>query len=275
MKNTNFLDCTLRDGGYYNQWHFNKKFTEKYLKIINKIGFKNVEIGFRFFESVRTKGLNAYCDPHFIKSLKIYKNINLGIMFNASDLIKHKDKLDYFYRSIDIKKISFVRIACHLEEIKYINFFVKNLKRNKIKVMVNVMQISEIKKNKIRNVVEDIMKVNPDVLYLADSLGSMNKKNILNLYRNFKKYWKGPMGLHAHDNINNALKNSLALEKEGIEWIDSTITGMGRGPGNTKSEDIVKSFKQNFEYSNFKNFKNYINKNFINFKKKYKYLNKN
>ena len=24
-------------------------------------------------------------------------------MFNASDLIKHKDKLDYFYRSIDIK----------------------------------------------------------------------------------------------------------------------------------------------------------------------------
>ena len=59
----------------------------------------------------------------------------------------------------------------------------------------------------------------------------------------------------------------MALEKEGIEWIDSTITGMGRGPGNTKSEDIVKSFKQNFEYSNFKNFKNYINKNFIPLKK--------
>ena len=271
MINTNFLDCTLRDGGYYNQWHFNKNFTDKYLKIIDRIGFKNVEIGFRFFDSVRTKGLNAYCDPHFIRSLKIFKNINLGIMFNASDLIKHKDKLDYFYRSIDIKKISFVRIACHLEEIKYINFFVKNLKRNKIKVMVNIMQISEIKKNKIRYVVEDIMKVNPDVLYLADSLGSMNKKNILNLYRNFKKYWKGPMGLHAHDNINNALKNSLALEKEGIEWIDSTITGMGRGPGNTKSEDIVKSFKQNFKYSNFKYFKNYINKNFIPLKKKYKW----
>ena len=79
------------------------------------------------------------------------------------------------------------------------------------------------------------------------------------------------MGLHAHDNINNALKNSLALEKEGIEWIDSTITGMGRGPGNTKSEDIVRSFKQNFEYSNFKNFKNYIDKHFIPLKRKYKW----
>ena len=91
MIQNNFLDCTLRDGGYYNQWHFDKNFTERYLKIIEKIGFKNVEIGFRFFEEVRTKGLNAFCDPNFLKSLKISENINLGIMFNASDLIKHKN----------------------------------------------------------------------------------------------------------------------------------------------------------------------------------------
>ena len=40
MMNTNFLDCTLRDGGYYNQWHFNKNFTDKYLKKIDEIGLK-------------------------------------------------------------------------------------------------------------------------------------------------------------------------------------------------------------------------------------------
>ena len=37
----------------------------------------------------------------------------------------------------------------------------------------------KIKKSKIKRVVEDVSKINPDVLYLADSLGSMNKKNIL------------------------------------------------------------------------------------------------
>ena len=106
------------------------------------------------------------------------------------------------------------------------------------------MQISEIKKNKIKHISNHINRIKPDVLYLADSLGSMNKKNIVILYKDFKKYWKGPMGVHAHDNLNNALQNSLALKKNGIEWIDSTITGMGRGPGNTKSEEIVKSFKK-------------------------------
>ena len=104
---------------------------------------------------------------------------------------------------------------------------------------------------------------------MADSLGSMNKKNIVILYRDFKKYWKGPMGIHANDNLNNALQNSLAVKKDGIEWIDSTITGMGRGPGNTKSEDIVKSFKKNFEYSYFDNFKNCIDNFFVPLKKKY------
>lgn len=271
MITSNFLDCTLRDGGYYNQWYFNKGFTDKYLEKVEKIGFKNVEIGFRFFETIRTKGLNAYCDPNFIRSLKSSKKINLGIMFNASDLIKYKNKLNYFNQSIETKRINFVRIACHLEEIKHISFFAKKLKKKKIKVMINVMQISEIKKNKVKKIVHHINKIKPDVLYLADSLGSMNKKNIVSLYRNFKKYWKGPMGIHAHDNIKKALQNSLALKKEGIEWIDSTITGMGRGPGNTKSEDIVKSFKKNFEYSNFKSFKDYINRYFVPLKKKYKW----
>lgn len=271
MIQNNFLDCTLRDGGYYNQWHFDKNFTQRYLKIIEKIGFKNVEIGFRFFEAVRTKGLNAFCDPNFLKSLKVSENINLGIMFNASDLIKHKNKLDYFYKPLNTKKIKFVRIACHLDEVKHVGFFIEYLKKKKIKTMINLMQISEIKKNKIKNTVNHINRIKPDVLYLADSLGSMNKKNIVILYRDFKKYWKGPMGIHAHDNLNNALQNSLALKKDGIEWIDSTITGMGRGPGNTKSEDIVKSFKKNFEYSYFDNFKNYIDNFFVPLKKKYKW----
>ena len=271
MIQNNFLDCTLRDGGYYNQWHFDKNFTNRYLKEIEKIGFKNVEIGFRFFEIVKTKGLNAFCDPNFIKSLNISKNINLGIMFNASDLIKHKNKLSYFYKPLNTKKINFVRIACHLEEIKHIEFFFKRLKEKKIKIMINLMQISEIKKNKIKLIAKHINKIKPDVLYLADSLGSMNKKGIVSLYRNFKKYWRGPMAIHAHDNLNNALQNSLVLKNNGIEWIDSTITGMGRGPGNTKTEDIVKSFKENFAYSYFNNFKEYIENFFVPLKKRYKW----
>ena len=52
-------------------------------------------------------------------------------MFNGSDLIKYKNKLNYFYESLNTQKINFVRIACHLEEIKNVDFFIKNFKKEK------------------------------------------------------------------------------------------------------------------------------------------------
>ena len=36
-----------------------------------------------------------------------------------------------------------------------------------------------------------------------------------------------------------ALSNTLEAIKCGINWLDSTITGIGRGPGNTKTEELV------------------------------------
>ena len=41
-----YLDCTLRDGGYINNWNFNKKFINDYIYLMNKIEIDYVEIGF-------------------------------------------------------------------------------------------------------------------------------------------------------------------------------------------------------------------------------------
>ena len=46
MKNFQHIDCTLRDGGYYNNWFFSKKLVRSYISTMFKIGIKNVEIGF-------------------------------------------------------------------------------------------------------------------------------------------------------------------------------------------------------------------------------------
>ena len=45
----NLLDCTLRDGGYYNNWKFDKKLINKYLNVISEY-VEHVETGFRFFK---------------------------------------------------------------------------------------------------------------------------------------------------------------------------------------------------------------------------------
>ena len=44
------LDCTLRDGGYYNNWNFSIQLINKYLKVMSDIKVDYVEIGFRSME---------------------------------------------------------------------------------------------------------------------------------------------------------------------------------------------------------------------------------
>ena len=48
------LDCTLRDGGYYNNWDFSSQIAQDYLNAMSKSGIKFVELGFR---SLSKKGL--------------------------------------------------------------------------------------------------------------------------------------------------------------------------------------------------------------------------
>ena len=79
-------------------------------------------------------------------------------------------------------------------------------------------------------------------LYIADSLGSLNKPKIKKIVNSFRRNWPHDMGIHAHDNQSLALQNTLYAKKIGLNWLDCTITGMGRGPGNTKTEELIKYF---------------------------------
>ena len=55
MKKIKILDCTLRDGGYYNNWNFSKDLINEYLKVMNFINIDYVEIGFRFVDKLKLK----------------------------------------------------------------------------------------------------------------------------------------------------------------------------------------------------------------------------
>ena len=44
------LDCTLRDGGYYNDWRFSNQIVQEYVKSVNLSKIDVLEIGFRFLK---------------------------------------------------------------------------------------------------------------------------------------------------------------------------------------------------------------------------------
>ena len=47
------------------------------------------------------------------------------------------------------------------------------------------------------------------------------------------------MGFHGHNNLEMALGNTITAINEGCEIVDATITGMGRGAGNLRTELLM------------------------------------
>ena len=93
-----------------------------------------------------------------------------------------------------------------------------------------------------------------DILYFADSTGSLERSQTSKIINFFKKYWKKDIGIHAHDNMDKAMDNTLTAIENGVNWVDSTVLGMGRGPGNVKTENLIleveKRFKKKINYLN-------------------------
>ncbi len=81
-----------------------------------------------------------------------------------------------------------------------------------------------------------ISKHNPDMIYFADSNGSMLPSRIAAIYSKFCKLYTIPFGFHAHDNLGLAQANALAALNNGVQLIDVSLAGMGKGIGNLKTE---------------------------------------
>ena len=270
------LDCTLRDGGYYNNWDFSKELIEEYFQAMSAAKIEYVEIGFRFLKKDIYLGPCAYTTPSFLETLNIPKNLKIGIMINAKDIISNNfsnaeiDKI--FFQFSRKKKISFVRFACHLNEVKKIALICNRLNKKNIITAINLMQISEIKDKEIEDTLRLLSKSKLDLFYFADSLGNLEPHNIIHIANLIKRNWKKDIGFHAHDNMSRALINGVAAFENGINWIDSTVTGMGRGAGNIQTEFALMQFTKNLnKNSDISLLLKLIEKRFAPMKNKYKW----
>ena len=83
------IDCTLRDGGYYNSWNFEHGLVNKYLESMDQLKVDFVEIGFRFLKDTKNLGPFSSTTEIFLNSLKLPKNLKLAVMINIGEFNIH------------------------------------------------------------------------------------------------------------------------------------------------------------------------------------------
>ena len=243
------IDCTLRDGGYHNSWNFSKKFAEETIQNLVSSGVTHIEVGFRKPKNLQKKseGIFANLESVNLQSLEISEEAKIGLMINASDYMQDsRISLDLVKDSFAHSEpvISFVRVAGDIEDIaslKTLKLYLENLG---YEVHLNLMKINNLISNlsvakSADQVLEGINTLNLRYLTLADTYGVMRQNELRILIQKFLQVENLELGLHMHNNLGLATANSILGLDLGITMLDSTLSGMGRGPGNLRTEFIV------------------------------------
>lgn len=235
----NILDCTLRDGGYYNDWDFSEDLVSSYVAAMNTLPVTHIELGFRFSRNANHQGAWAYTPTELVRRLKTTPKAKIGVMINASEFSRETAKLELDRLFPEHDPVEFVRIASHMEEAEKSVWLCALLKAKGYEVGINLMQVSEASESQIDSFLNLVKTSKADFVYFADSLGALNPEEAKRLATKFSSELRIPVGIHAHDNLGNALANSVTALDAGVTMVDATVLGMGRGAGNTSTENLT------------------------------------
>ena len=92
--NITILDCTLRDGGYYNKWDFDREIVERYLTAVNTSSVDVVELGFRSLPQKTFMGPYAYTTDEFISQLNLPEGPIYAVMIDGKEFIQNIDSTE-------------------------------------------------------------------------------------------------------------------------------------------------------------------------------------
>ena len=236
MEDIKILDCTLRDGGYYTKWDFSDDIIKNYLNETNKLPIDYIEIGYRSIPKSTYFGEFYYCSPQTLKKVKSLSSKRIGIMLNEKEVSLEdlKSLLGGLSKYIDLVRIAvdpanFSRSILLSEKIKQMGF----------EVGINLMYMS--KWEQFPSLIDNLSLINEvaDYLFLVDSFGGIFPDDVSRICKLVNNEIDIPYGFHGHNNLELALINGLTALDNGAKVIDSTITGMGRGAGNLKTELIL------------------------------------
>ena len=239
------LDCTLRDGGYYTDWNYSDKILKTYFDGIKNLPIDIIEIGYigAADKNSAYKGKFYYLSPLETKKIKKkLTNKKIALMVDTKDWSNvnvFKKTLLNYCGIVDI-----IRFAVDWRDLEKYKKLIKCAKNLKFQVCANLMYCHELLENKkFESIISSILDF-ADVIYFVDSYGSLLPGQLTQLVQKFKTLFpKKKFGFHSHNNLELALSNSVEAIKNGAYIIDSTITGMGRGAGNLKTELLLSYLK--------------------------------
>jgi len=246
-KEIKVMDCTIRDGGLMNKWQFSDEFVTAVYNGLVEAGVDYMEIGYISSERAFSRdevGPWKFCDNKDLKRIVGDNKTNLKLSAMADIGRIDYDDIPPANESV----LDMIRVACYVHQVDKAVALAEHCMDKGYETTINLMAVSKVNEPDLDEALNDIAKSKVPIFYIVDSFGSLYSEQIEHLARKYKKALPGKtIGIHAHNNMQLAMSNTVTAIIEDCNFLDATILGMGRGAGNCPLEILV-AFLKNPKY---------------------------
>ena len=240
MYSLNVLDVTLRDGGYVNEFLFGAPTISSVLDSLSKSNVEGVEIGF-------LRDCNYSADRTWYNEVHQAERLlhRISAPHQHYFLMVRPDWYDINQLSPCKELVRNLRFAFHYRDFELLDFQVKKAQDYGYKIFLNPVNITSYTDIQLKSILSKVNCLQPEAVAIVDTFGSLTYGSLAKLCNIFDDCLDSRISicLHPHDNL--LLAFSLAqsfinrfLPSRNV-WIDSSINGMGRAPGNLQSELLL------------------------------------
>ena len=247
MNNLKVLDCTLRDGGYCNQWRFGKDNISMIVQALLEANLDIIECGFLSNSAPSDPDRSKFNSVDEIN--RIIPKDKSGKLFVA--MINYGEYDADSIPNFSNLGIDGFRIAFHKKNRNEAMTLCKRIQSKGYKVFIQPMVSVSYTDFEFLDLITSANEFCPYAFYIVDSFGVMKNKDLLRFFylveNNLSSNTR--IGFHSHNNLQLAYSNAISLlHTQGTHdlIIDCSVMGMGRGAGNLNTELFVEHLNENY-----------------------------
>lgn len=244
-KKIEILDCTLRDGGYVNNWEFDNTTACGVVDLLQKSGIEYIELGIMGKDPSDKECVKF---RNFKEIEKFLKNRSDNSMYTV--ILNYSEKDDFVIPHRSENTVECIRLAFFKKDWEASVEYARDLIQKGYLVFLQAMVTSLYTEDELRALTLAMKNLKPYAFYIVDSFGTLYNEDVVKMAKLVDDNLDEDVifGFHAHNNIQLAFSNIITFihtVKNHRMIVDSSVYGMGRGAGNLTTELISQYLNRN------------------------------